>query len=50
MKMMMKCLMVLGGSGLLGFLYFKKHPEKLEMMKNMGKEASHKMYHKFDTE
>ena len=35
--------MILGGGGILGFLYFKKHPEKIEMMKEMGCIARNKM-------
>ena len=50
MKLMMKMMMILGGGGLLGFMYLKKHPEKVEMMKNLGKEASRKMYNQLDTE
>ena len=50
MKTMMKMMAFLGGGGLLGYMYLKKHPEKLEMMRELGKEASRKMYNKFDTE
>lgn len=50
MKLMMKMMMILGGGGLLGFLYLKKHPEKVEMMKQLGKEASRKMYNSIDVE
>lgn len=50
MKTMMKMMAFLGGGGLLGYMYLKMHPEKVQMMKDMGKEASRKMYNKFDTE
>lgn len=50
MKMMVKLMLLLGGSGLLGMLYLKKHPEKIQMMKDLGKEASRKMYNQLDTE
>ena len=44
MKMMSKMGMFLGGVGLFGYMYLKKHPEKIQMMKDMGMEASKKMY------
>ena len=50
MKTMMKMMAFLGGGGILGYMYLKKHPEKMEMMRELGKEASRKMYNKFDTE
>ena len=39
---MMK-IMLIGGGGLLGYLYLKKHPEKLQMMRKMESEACKKI-------
>lgn len=44
MKMMSKMGMILGGVGLFSYMYLKKNPEKIQMMKNMGMEVSKKMY------
>ena len=38
----------LGGMSVMGYMYLKMHPEKVQMMKDMGKEASRKMYNMFD--
>lgn len=46
----MKMTMMVGGAGLLGYWYLKKHPEKVKMLKEMGKAASHMMNDKLDTE
>ncbi len=51
MKMMsMKMMALMTGMGVMGYLYFKKHPEKVQMMKEFGKEASRMMYNKLDDE
>ena len=51
MKMMsMKMLGIIGGMGVMGYMYLKKHPEKLKMMREMGKEASKMLYNKLDDE
>ncbi len=51
MKMMtMKMMAIMSGMGIMGYMYLKKHPEKIKSMKEMGKEASRKMYNMFDDE
>lgn len=51
MKMMsMKMMAFMAGMGAMGYMYLKKHPEKVEMMREMGKEASRKMYNALDTD
>ena len=52
MKMMsMKMMaMMMAGMSIMGYMYLKKHPEKIQMMKDMGKEASKMMYNKLDNE
>ncbi len=47
---MAKVMMLLGGGGILGYWYLKKHPEMIQMMREFGKETSRKMYNKFDIE
>lgn len=48
--MMMKIAALVGGMGVMGYLYLKKHPEKIEMMREVGKDVSRKMYNVFDME
>ena len=50
MKMMSKMLTLMAGVSVMGYMYLKKHPEKIEMIKEMGKEASKAMYNKLDSE
>ena len=51
MKMMtMKMFALLGGMGMMGYMWLKKHPEKMEKMREMGKDVSRKMYDMFDEE
>ena len=51
MKMLpMKTMAIMTGMGVMGYMYFKKHPEKVQMMKELGKEASRMMYNKLDSE
>lgn len=51
MKMMsMKMMAIMTSMGVMGYMYFKKHPEKVQMMKELGKEASRMMYNKLDDE
>ena len=44
-----KMMMLLGG-GVLGYWYFRMHPEKIKKMKKIGKRASKKMNSKLDLE
>lgn len=50
MKMMYKMAALMGGMGIIGYMYLKKHPEAIEMMKEMGKDASRKMYNVLEQE
>lgn len=50
MKMLMKMAAVIGGMGAIGYMYFKKHPEKVEMMKSACKDASKMIYNKLEEE
>ena len=45
MKMMA---MMMAGMGMIGYMYLKKHPEKMQMMKDMGKDISQMMNDKTD--
>ena len=47
---MVKMMMLLGASGIIGWMYLQKHPEKIQQMKELGKDASRKMYNSLDTE
>ena len=49
MKMPMMVMMI-GGMGVMGYMYLKKHPEKINKMKKMGRDASRKMYNMLDEE
>lgn len=44
-KMMMA---MMGGLGIMGYMYFKKHPEKMSKMREMMMEANRMMYNKLD--
>ena len=48
--MSMKMMAIIAGMGMIGYMYLKKHPEKMQMMKEAGKEASRMMYNKLDDE
>jgi len=50
MKMMTKMMAALGSMGFIGYMYFKKNPEALCKMREMGKDVSQKMYNMFDME
>lgn len=51
MKMMMLELCgAIGAASLLGYMYFKRNPEKMKEMKNSIKEMSRMVYNKLDTE
>ena len=50
MKMSMMMAAILGGMGFMGYMYLKKHPEMKNMMMQMGKDTSRKMYNMFDEE
>ncbi len=50
MNTMMKMMTFFGGVGIMGYMYLKKHPEKVSMMKQMGKEMTRKMYNYLDHE
>lgn len=39
---------VVGGMGVAGYMYLKKHPEKMQKMKNLGKDVSKEMYNMLD--
>ena len=46
----MKVAALLGGVGMMGYMYLKKHPDKIQSMKDIGKEASRKMYNMLDND
>lgn len=50
MKMLMKMAAVMGGAGVVGYMYLKKHPEKVQMMKCAAKDASRALYNKLEEE
>ena len=51
MKMMMsKMALIMGGMGVIGYMYCKMHPEFIDQMREMGKDASRKMYNMLDKE
>lgn len=43
-------MMMLGGTGVAGFVYMKKHPEVVDDMKCMIKDTSRKVYNMLDEE
>ena len=49
-KMSLKMMALLSSMGIMGYMYLKKHPEKIQMMKEMGKDATRAMYNKLDEE
>ncbi len=42
--MTMKVMALIGGMSVAGYMYFKKHPEKIQQLKEIGKDASYKMF------
>ena len=46
----MKLAAIAGGAGVVGYMYFKKHPEKIDMMKQAAKDASRSIYNQLDEE
>lgn len=49
MKMMaMKMSFLLSGMSILGMMYIKKHPEAINKMKDMGKDAARRVYQFLD--
>lgn len=49
MKMMsMKMMAMVAGMGVVGYMYMKQNPAMMKKMCELGKEASRKMYNKFD--
>lgn len=50
MKNLIKMAAIASGAGVVGYMYLKKHPEKVEMMKNAAKDASKMIYNKLDEE
>ena len=49
MKMMsVKMMAMIAGMGALGYMYMKKNPAMMKKMRELGKEASRKMYNKLD--
>ena len=47
-KNTMKTMAMLGGMGMLGYMYMKKNPEMKTNMKNMAKNMARKTYNKLD--
>lgn len=51
MKMtMIKMAAIMGGLGMAGYMYLKKHPEKVEMMRCACRDASKMIYNKLEQE
>lgn len=50
MKMMTKLMAVMGGMGVFGYMYMKKHPDAVCKMREVGKNVSQRMYNMFDME
>ena len=48
--MMMECAALIGGATILGYMYMKKNPEKVQKMKNDIKEMSKMVYEKLEAE
>lgn len=48
--MMSKMALIMGGMGVIGYMYLKMHPELLDYMREVGKDASRKMYNMLDKE
>lgn len=48
--MLMKMAALAGGAGVVGYMYLKKHPEKIALMKCACKDASRVIYNKLDDE
>ena len=46
--MLKKMMAIFGGIGIFSYMYLKKHPEKLDKMREVGMEASQMMYNKLD--
>lgn len=49
-KLMIDSLVVIGMTSLAGMVYIKKHPEKIEYMKDKMKDLTRTIYNKLDTE
>lgn len=49
-KIMLDTAIIAGAMSIAGIMYMKKHPEKLENMKESIKEMSRTIYNKLDTE
>ena len=39
----MKMMALVAGMGIAGYMYLKSHPEAIDMMKDMGRDATKKM-------
>ncbi len=50
MKKIIKMAAVASGAGVVGYMYLKKHPEKVAKMKSAAKDASRAIYNKLDGE
>ena len=48
--MLLEMVGVAGAMTIIGYMYMKKHPEKLQEMKDNVKEMSRILYNKLDTE
>lgn len=49
-KLMIDTAVVIGAMSLAGMMYIKKHPEKVDSMKESLKEMTRTIYNKLDTE
>ena len=46
----MKMMALIGGLGAMGYIYLKKHPESINMMKDMIKTTSRNVYNRMEEE
>jgi len=49
-KTLLKTAALVGGASAVGYMYLKKHPEKVAKMKSAFKDASRMVYNKMDNE
>jgi len=50
MKGIMKVMAFLGGSGLMGYMWLKKHPKDMEKLREKGRDMTRMIYHKLEDE
>lgn len=48
MKMSKTMMAMMGGLGIFGYMYLKKHPDKMNKMREIMMEANRMMYNKLD--